>query len=86
MGGLVTEWLWPYKLQPTRFFKTPNGLVLDTRTWPHTNLGNTVSFFNHTLSFCYKFSILKFSVLEVTDEPLKIHDELSEVSFLNFSC
>ena len=20
MGGLVTEWLWPYKLQPTRFF------------------------------------------------------------------
>ena len=41
MGGLVTEWLWPYNGQPTRFFKTPNGLVSDTRPWPY-NRGNTV--------------------------------------------
>ena len=41
MGGLVTEWLWPYKLQPTRFFKTPKYLVSDTRPWPY-NRGNTV--------------------------------------------
>ena len=42
MGGLVTEWLWPYKLQPTRFFKTPNGLVPESRSWPY-NRGNTVT-------------------------------------------
>ena len=41
MGGLVTEWLWPYNGQPTQFFKTPNGLVSDTRPWP-CNRGNTV--------------------------------------------
>ena len=41
MGGLVMEWLWPYNGQPTRFFKTPKGLVSDTRPWPY-NRGNTV--------------------------------------------
>ena len=41
MGGLVTEWLWLYNGQPTRFFKTPNGLVSDKRPWPY-NRGNTV--------------------------------------------
>ena len=31
----------PYNLQPTRFFKTLNGLVPETRSWPD-NRGNTI--------------------------------------------
>ena len=34
MGGLIKEWLWPYKLRPTRFFKSSNGLLSETRPCP----------------------------------------------------
>ena len=48
MAGLVTDYLWHYELQPTRFFKTSNGLVSERRPWPY-NRGNTVCCINRAI-------------------------------------
>ena len=38
VGGVVTEWLWSYKLQTTRFFKKSNSLLSETKPLPYNRV------------------------------------------------
>ncbi len=53
---------WPYQVSSTRFFKTPNGLISDTRLWPYNQKYGTNAIVNMT-----PFYDLHFAKMSLND-------------------